>query len=311
MLYLFKIFIVSLSISSPLTITATPKEGYVLKSLTVNGVAHSGAYTVSTSSVAIEAIFEMKPSEPEIIVDPNTQYVVTLPAVNAVRGAKINKAGANAVKIDQPFSFTVSTLAADAKKVVVRVGSMVITPVNGLYTIDKVSENMTVSVTLSDPTPILLDVEKETKNAKGYLMGTVQVLPANQLRATIPSYYYNDEVTLIAYPASGVTFAGWSDDRTIQSNVRTLTLTRDVKIMPIFTGIPTSVEDIEAVEIMGGDDCIIVRGAADARVTVVSMDGRAQQQTISGDTRIYVNAGVYGVILEQGYNVRKEQIIVR
>ncbi|MDD7632832.1 MAG: leucine-rich repeat domain-containing protein [Parabacteroides sp.] len=294
-----------------LTITATPKEGYILKSLTVNGVAHSGAYTVGASSVAIEAIFEMKPSEPEVIVDPNTQYVVTLPAVNAVRGVKINKAGANAVKIDQPFSFTVSTLAADANKVVVRVGATVITPVNGLYTIDKVSENMTVSVTLSDPTPIQLDVEKETKNAKGYLMGTVQVLSANQLRATIPSYYYNDEVTLIAYPASGVTFAGWSDDRTILSNVRTLTLTQDVKIMPIFTGVPTSVEDIEAVEIMGGDDCIIVRGAADARITIVSMDGRAQQQTISGDVRINVNAGVYGVILEQGNHVRKEKIIVR
>lgn len=294
-----------------LTITATPKEGYIFKSLTVNGVSHSGAYTVGASSVAIDAVFELKPSEPEIIVDPNTQYVVTLPAVNAVRGAKINKAGSNAVKIDQPFSFTVSTLAADANKVVVRVGATVITPVNGLYTIDKVSENMTVSVTLSDPTPIQLDVEKETKNAKGYLMGTVQVLSANQLRATIPSYYYNDEVTLIAYPASGVTFAGWSDDRTILSNVRTLTLTQDVKIMPIFTGVPTSVEDIEAVEIMGGDDCIIVRGAADARITIVSMDGRAQQQTISGDVRINVNAGVYGVILEQGNHVRKEKIIVR
>ncbi|MGM9760640.1 MAG: MBG domain-containing protein [Parabacteroides sp.] len=294
-----------------LTITATPKEGYLLKSLTVNGVAHSGAFTVGSSSVAIDAVFELQPSEPEIIVDPNTQYVVTLPAVNAVRGAKINKAGANAVKIDQPFSFTVSTLAADANKVVVRVGSTVITPVNGLYTIDKVSENMTVSVTLSDPTPIQVDVEKEIRNSKGYLLGTVQVLPVNQLRATTPSYYYNDELTLIAYPVSGVTFAGWSDDKTILSNVRTITLTQDVKIIPLFSGMPTSVEEIEAVEVIGGDHCIVIRGAGEARVTIVSMDGRAQQQTISGDARISVNAGVYGVILEQGKEVQKVKVIVR
>ena len=51
---------------------------------------------------------------------------------------------------------------------------------------------------------------------------------------------------------------------------------------------------------IGGDDCIIIRGVADARVTIVSMDGRSQQQMVNGDTRINVRAGVYGVILEQG-----------
>ena len=62
---------------------------------------------------------------------------------------------------------------------------------------------------------------------------------------------------------------------------------------------------------IGGDDCIIIRGVADARVTIVSMDGRSQQQMVNGDTRINVLASVYGVILEQGKAVIREKIVVR
>ena len=62
---------------------------------------------------------------------------------------------------------------------------------------------------------------------------------------------------------------------------------------------------------IGGDDCIIIRGVDDARVTIVSMDGRSQQQMVNGDTRINVHAGVYGVILEQGKAVIREKIVVR
>ena len=62
---------------------------------------------------------------------------------------------------------------------------------------------------------------------------------------------------------------------------------------------------------IGGDDCIIIRGVADARVTIVSMDGRSQQQMVNGDTRINVLASVYGVILEQGKAVIRQKIVVR
>ena len=68
---------------------------------------------------------------------------------------------------------------------------------------------------------------------------------------------------------------------------------------------------VESAEVIGGDDCIIIRGVADARVTIVSMDGRSQQQMVNGDTRINVRAGVYGVILEQGKAVIREKIVVR
>ena len=78
-----------------------------------------------------------------------------------------------------------------------------------------------------------------------------------------------------------------------------------------FLHIYNNVCAVESAEVIGGDDCIIIRGVADARVTIVSMDGRSQQQMVNGDTRINVRAGVYGVILEQGKAVVREKIVVR
>ena len=78
-----------------------------------------------------------------------------------------------------------------------------------------------------------------------------------------------------------------------------------------FLHIYNNVCAVESAAVIGGDDCIIIRGVADARVTIVSMDGRSQQQMVNGDTRINVRAGVYGVILEQGKAVIREKIVVR
>ena len=78
-----------------------------------------------------------------------------------------------------------------------------------------------------------------------------------------------------------------------------------------FLHIYNNVCAVESAEVIGGDDCIIIRGVADARVTIVSMDGRSQQQMVNGDTRINVRAGVYGVILEQGKAGIREKIVVR
>ena len=291
-----------------LTFTAKPDDGFELASISVNGSPLNGStYVVGSESIALDVVFKVK----EVIeIDPNSQYSVTLPAANAVRGVVISKTGTSVVKKDQPFSFTVSTLAADAQRVVVKAGGMTLTPTNGVYTINKVTANTTITVTLDNPTPIKAVFEQVTKNAKGYLMGTVQVILGG-LRAYDQVYYYGDEVTLIAYPESGVTFAGWTDNFTISSNIRTVTLTQDIEIRPIFKGVPTDVESIESAEVIGGDDCIIIRGVADARVTIVSMDGRSQQQMVNGDTRINVRAGVYGVILEQGKAVIRQKIVVR
>ena len=78
-----------------------------------------------------------------------------------------------------------------------------------------------------------------------------------------------------------------------------------------FLHIYNNVCAVESAEVIGGDDCIIIRGVADACVTIVSMDGRSQQQMVNGDTRINVRASVHGVILEQGKAVIREKIVVR
>ena len=90
-----------------------------------------------------------------------------------------------------------------------------------------------------------------------------------------------------------------------------LTETLSRLMVHTFLHIYNDVCAVESAEVIGGDDCIIIRGVADARVTIVSMDGRSQQQMVNGDTRINVRAGVYGVILEQGKAVIREKIVVR
>ena len=295
-----------------LTIKVDPREGLVLESLKANGTAvTNNTYTVGKSSVAIEATFTVKepdpvePGKPEI--DPNSQYAVTLPKAGDVRGVLINKPGVNAVLKDKSFSFTVGALTADLSKIVVKVnGSELKSSADGTYTIAKVSENTTVQISLADPTPLVVSIEKVTKNQNGKILGTVGVDgPADGI------CYFNDVITLVAYPESGVTFIGWSDDKDVKSQLRKLTLTKDITIKPLFSGIPTGIESIATTQIQGGKGYLMITGAGQANVTIVGMDGRIQRQQINGDSRIELSSGVYGVILEEGTNVVRTKVIVK
>lgn len=292
-----------------LTIKVEPREALELKSLKVNGVDNNGTYTVGTSSVAIEAIYQPKVVEPEPedpVIDPNSQYAVTLPKANDVRGVLIHKPGVNAVLKDKPFSFTLNTLAADVEKVVVKVNGTELKPVDGTYTIASVTENTTVQISLANPTPLKVSVETVTKNDNGYVMGKVQVDgPSDGI------CYYNDEITLVAYPESGVMFNGWSDDKEVKSQLRKLTLTKDVTIAPLFSGVPTGIESLSTARMYTTEGTLVIEGVAQGYVTIVSMDGRIQRQQISGDSRIQLASGVYGVILEEGSKVIRTKVIVK
>lgn len=292
-----------------LTIKVEPRDGLELKSLTVNGANNTGVYTVGTSSVAIEATFQPKAADPEPsdpIIDPNSQYAVTLPKANDVRGVVIGKPGVNAVLKDKPFSFTLNTLAADAEKVVVKVNGSELKPVDGTYTIAKVSENTTVQVSLASPTPLNVVVETVAKNANGYMMGKVLVEgPSDGV------CYYNDKITLAADPESGVTFTGWSDDKDVKNPVRTLTLTKDVTIKALFSGIPTGIEAIQTAKVYGVEGYLVIEGVAKGKVTVVGMDGRVQYYQVSGDIRIPLATGVYGYVLEDGSKVIRNKVYVK
>lgn len=296
-----------------LTVTAIPFTDCELVSITKDGTTMSNpfAFVFGDKTVYIDATFKVKevevevPGEPEI--DEDSQYTITLPT--SLVGAKLSKTGVYSVKRGGSFSFSVATLPADASKVVVKIGNVTIKPSSsGVYTLSDITSNYTVSVSLPNPTEIKLNVPTEYKNKGGYLMGRVQV----QGPRSSAKFYYNDEVTLIAFPESGVKFAGWTGDVSGLTQVKEIVLTKDLTVKATFSGTPTGIEDIMAASITTGKGCVWVRGIANADVTIVSIAGRVQaQERISGDTRIDVPAGIYVVVLESGSDVKRVKVIVK
>ena len=117
---------------------------------------------------------------------------------------------------------------------------------------------------------------------------------------------------MVAFPESGVKFAGWTGDVTGLTQIKEVVLTKDLTVKATFTGTPTGIEDIMAASIATGKGCVWVRGIANADVTIVSIAGRVQaQERISGDTRIDVPAGIYVVVLESGSDVKRVKVIVK
>ena len=295
-----------ISEGTKLTISATAYDHFKFSKFVVNGsslTSNPASYTVGNSVVEVSAEFSYVEEEPEI--DENSRYTVNVTKV--LRGAVIDKPGANSVKRGESFSFSVATLAADASKVVVKVDGVTIKPVSGKYTITNITENKEVSVTLANPTPIKVTVPTEYKNKGGYLMGRVKISGPSDGK-----YYYNDQITLVAFPESNVHFDGWTGDLTGLTQIKEVVLTKDLTAGAKFSGTPTGIEDIMAASIATGKGCVWVRGIANADVTIVSISGRVQaRQRISGDTRIDVPAGIYVVVLESGSDVKRVKVIVK
>ena len=167
---------------------------------------------------------------------------------------------------------------------------------------------MTVDVSFtSAPTALTIDIPREYKNEGGYLVGRVQVEGPSDGKC-----YYNDEITLVAFPESGVKFTRWTGDKTSSEQVLTIVLTGNLEMEANFSGTPTGIEDIMAASITTGRGYVWVRGIANADVTIVSISGRVQaRQRISGDTQINVPAGIYVVVLESGSDVKRAKVIVK
>lgn len=289
-----------------ITLTAVPKEGYKFVGW-LNAGTTSTATTVQvtvTSNMTITARFESDGT-----IDPNTECIVRTPYDENVPGVHINKQGINVVKIGSNFEFSVAAYEADLKNVKVTVDGAELKPTSeNKYVISKVKKNTEVKVTLANPTRIKVVVEKETKNAKGYVMGHVDV----EGLFSDSTCYYNTTIRLAAYPESGVEFMNWSDVTSNTQLIRELTITKELTIKPVFSGTPTGIEDIMAASITTGRGYVWVRGIANADVTIVSISGRVQaRQRISGDTQINVPAGIYVVVLESGSDVKRAKVIVK
>lgn len=282
-----------------LTITATPDTDFELVSLSVSGATKNsnGTYTVGDTSVEIEATFQVK------VKPGNFKVSVT----ESLRGAIITGGGDHVVAEGGTLSFTVATASADASKVSVKASNGTITKgSNGRYTLSGLSANSTVTVSLSNPTPLKVDIQTSYLNEGKYHVGSVEV----ESDYTDGKYYYGDEIIVVAYPESGVKFEKWSDGST--SQIYQLVLTKDLTLKATFSGTPTGIEDIMAASITTGRGYVWVRGIANADVTIVSISGRVQaRQRISGDTQINVPAGIYVVVLESGSDVKRTKVIVK
>ena len=282
-----------------LVIKATPNEDFEVASLKANGVGQSNPYTVKfdKTTIEIEATFRVK-------TQPGN-FRVSIPDANDIRGAIISNGGEHVVAQGGSLSFTVSTLAADADKVRVTAGGRTLSRgTNGRYTLSNVQANTTVSISLSNPTEIEVDVPRTYLNKKDYHIGSVEI------ESDDDEFYYGDVITLIAFPESGVSFDKWSDGN--KEQIRELTLTEDVALKAVFSGTPTGIEDIKSACILTGHGFIQIKNVANADLTIVSIAGRIQtQQRISGDVQIRVPQGVYVVVLESDGNVQRTKVIVR
>ncbi|OUO52700.1 hypothetical protein B5F77_07400 [Parabacteroides sp. An277] len=292
----------------------TPASNFRFEQLLVNGSSWNPneVYTVGNESVAISAVFSLiepevpdpEPSDP--IIDEDSQYIVTVKKASTNnRGFILNKEGENGVYYEKAFEFTVNALDADLDKLVVTGATRVS---KGKYRIESVTDNATVTVSLPNPTPIDVKVVTESKNAKGYLMGKVKA----ESYPLDGKCYYGDELVVVAYPESGVSFSYWKDNALNKDQMREIVVTKAMTIEAVFSGVPTGIEDIESASIYAGDGYIQVKNVANADLTIVSISGRIQaRQSIEGDTQIRVPAGVYVVVLESGEDVKRVKVIVR
>ena len=290
-----------------LTIRATPNPDFEVETITIDMNGHRYEYPGSTTvtfdmpdeSILITGSFRVKTT-----VLPGN-FKVTIPE-DGVRGAVISGGGEFVVAAGGSLSFTVSTLAADANKVSVMASNGTVTKgSNGRYTVSNIQANTTVRVSLSNPTPLKVEVQKSYLNDKKYHVGSVEIAEGEST-----TYYYGDVITVVAYPESGVKFEKWSDGSKVQ--VHEIELKGDVKITATFSGVPTGIEDIESAAIYTGRGFIMVKNVANAKVTVVSISGRLQaQEEVNGDTRIDVPQGIYVVVLESGSDAKRMKVIVK
>ncbi|MDF9829983.1 T9SS type A sorting domain-containing protein [Parabacteroides sp. PF5-6] len=273
-----------------LTVTATPATGYALATLTVNGstLASGGTFTIGTANtVEVKATFSNASS-----------YKVDL---EIPRGVQLISKSGETVAAGKNFTFTLATAAGDVPTVRDEDGE-VIEGEEGVYTLEKVMKNKTITVTLTSPTELTVKV---TQTPTGN--GVIEVENLSGLRAD--TYYYGDTLRLTATMKDDYRLLEWWDGS--EENPRLFVVTEDVEISASFK-YTVGIEPIEGVDVRGGEGYIYVSAPGEVTVTVVNMNGRAQKVRVNGEEYIReLPAGIYGIVVEQGNKASRAKVVVR
>ena len=276
-------------------VTATPNSGYVLGTLTVNNssLSNGGSYTLGSDNVVVNATFVK-------------QYTITLGS--APKGVKIaTKPSSNVVVAGGSYTFTLNHVSGD--KPTVTGASNISVSTSGSTTTVKVTNiqaNATLAIALANPTAIKITT-KETLSKAGKPMGTIRVTGVNSSNEC----YYGDKITVMATANPGVDFAGWEGLTSIENPYEFEATNATYTFQAKYHGVLTGIESVDELNYYGGDGYIFVNCPAQGTLTIISMNGRAQKMSVSGQTRVTVPAGVYGIVLTSGSEVVRDKVVVR
>lgn len=276
-------------------VTATPNNGYVLGTLTVNNssLSNGGSYTLGSDNVVVSATFVK-------------QYTITLGS--APKGVKIaTKPSSNVVVAGGSYTFTLNHVSGD--KPTVTGASNISVSTSGSTTTVKVTNiqaNATLAIALANPTAIKITT-KPTLSKAGKPMGTIRVSGVNSSNEC----YYGDKITVTATANAGVEFSGWEDLTSTENPYEFEATKATYTFQAKYHGVLTGIESVDELKYYGGDGYIFVNCPAQGTLTIISMNGRAQKISVSGQTRVTVPAGVYGIVLTSGSEVVRDKVVVR
>lgn len=276
-------------------VKATPNNGYVLGTITVNNttISDGGTYTLGSDNVVVSATFVK-------------QYTITLGS--APKGVKIaTKPSSNVVVAGGSYTFTLNHVSGD--KPTVTGASNISVSTSGSTTTVKVTNiqaNATLAIALANPTAIKITT-KPTLSKAGKPMGTIRVSGVNSSNEC----YYGDKITVTATANAGVEFSGWEDLTSTENPYEFEATKATYTFQAKYHGVLTGIESVDELNYYGGDGYIFINCPAQGTLTIISMNGRTQKMSVSGQTRITVPAGVYGIVLTSGSEVVRDKVVVR
>ncbi len=277
----------------------------------VSTTTASSASITAEGQVIIKAVFKLK--ENKVIEHDTTNiyvygdHVVNLPTT--VRAAKVSAYGAQTVKHNSTYEFTVATLDADSSKVVVRVDGDPIAPVSkGKYAISNITKDRTVTIDVTDPTEVDFNVQVKHHSPLGKETASVEVINRT---ANDGKYFFNDDVQLIVFTESGIVFNGWSDGATDKiRDINLVDAAYDLSL--VLSGDLVGIETIGSAKVYGSTGAVVVKGADNAQVTITTFTGKTvDSRVVSGDAEIAVPAGNYIVTLKDAANVQLVKVVVK